>query len=81
MPLTKPLSEVYFLQNANVDYQMNNVLWLSTEQAEVDYFLSKAKFHFENCRAINNDGDTWEVTVPLAQGSTLDDYYNCNYMM
>lgn len=81
MPLTKPLSEVYFLQNANVDYQMNNVLWLSTEQAEVDYFLSMAKFHFENCRAINNVGDTWEVTVPLAQGSTLDDYYNCNYMM
>lgn len=81
MALTKPLSEVYFLQNANVDYQMNNVLWLSTEQAEVDYFLSKAKFHFDNCRAINNDGNTWEVTVPLAQGSTLDDYYNCNYMM
>lgn len=81
MPLMKPLSEVYFLQNANVDYQMNNVLWLSTEQAEVDYFLSKAKFHFENCRAINNDGDAWEVTVPLAQGHTLDDYYNCNYMM
>lgn len=81
MALTKPLTEVYFLQNANVDYQMNNVLWLSSEQAEVDYFLSKAKFHFSNCRAINNDGDNWEVTVPLAEGSTLDDYYNCNYMM
>lgn len=81
MPLIKPMTDVHFLSNAPVDYQMNNVLWLASEQAEVDYFLTKSKFHFDNCRAVNNDGDPWEITVPLTDGVTLDDYYNCNYLM
>jgi hypothetical protein len=81
MPLIKPMTDVHFLSNAPVDYQMNNVLWLSSEQEEANFFLSKTKFSFDNCRAVNNDGDPWEITVPLTDGSTLDDYYNCNYLM
>lgn len=81
MPLIKPMTDVHFLSNAPVDYQMNNVLWLSSEQEEATFFLSKTKFSFDNCRAVNNDGDPWEITVPLTDGSTLDDYYNCNYLM
>lgn len=81
MPLIKPMTDVHFLSNAPVDYQMNNVLWLASEQEEANFFLSKTKFSFDNCRAVNNDGDPWEITVPLTNGSTLDDYYNCNYLM
>lgn len=81
MPLIKPMTDVHFLSNAPVDYQMNNVLWLASEQEEATFFLSKTKFSFDNCRAVNNDGDPWEITVPLTDGSTLDDYYNCNYLM
>lgn len=81
MPLIKPMTDVHFLSNAPVDYQMNNVLWLASEQEEANFFLSKTKFSFDNCRAVNNDGDPWEITVPLTDGSTLDDYYNCNYLM
>lgn len=81
MPLIKPMTDVHFLENAPVDYQMNNVLWLATEQTEVDFFLSKTKFQFDDCRAVNNSGDPWEITVPLTNGATLDDYYNCNYIM
>lgn len=81
MPLIKPITDVHFLSNAPVDYQMNNVLWLASEQEEANFFLSKTKFSFDNCRAVNNDGDPWEITVPLTDGSTLDDYYNCNYLM
>lgn len=81
MPLIKPMTDVHFLSNAPVDYQMNNVLWLASEQEEANFFLSKTKFSFDSCRAVNNDGDPWEITVPLTDGSTLDDYYNCNYLM
>lgn len=81
MPLIKPMTDVHFLSNAPVDYQMNNVLWLASEQEEANFFLSKTKFSFDNCRAVNNDRDPWEITVPLTDGSTLDDYYNCNYLM
>lgn len=81
MPLIKPMTDVHFLSNAPVDYQMNNVLWLASEQEEANFFLSKTKFSFDNCRAVNNDGDPWGITVPLTDGSTLDDYYNCNYLM
>lgn len=81
MPLIKPMTDVHFLSNAPVDYQMNNVIWLASEQEEANFFLSKTKFSFDNCRAVNNDGDPWEITVPLTDGSTLDDYYNCNYLM
>lgn len=81
MPLIKPMTDVHFLSNAPVDYQMNNVLWLASEQEEANFFLSKTKFSFDNCRAVNNNGDPWEITVPLTDGSTLDDYYNCNYLM
>lgn len=81
MPLIKPMTDVHFLSNAPVDYQMNNVLWLASEQEEANFFMSKTKFSFDNCRAVNNDGDPWEITVPLTDGSTLDDYYNCNYLM
>lgn len=81
MPLIKPMTDVHFLSNAPVDYQMNNVLWLASEEEESTFFLSKTKFSFDNCRAVNNDGDPWEITVPLTDGSTLDDYYNCNYLM
>lgn len=81
MPLIRPMTDVHFLSNAPVDYQMNNVLWLASEQEEANFFLSKTKFSFDNCRAVNNDGDPWEITVPLTDGSTLDDYYNCNYLM
>lgn len=81
MPLIKPMTDVHFLSNAPVDYQMNNVLWLASEQEEAAFFLSKTKFSFDNCRAVNNDRDPWEITVPLTDGSTLDDYYNCNYLM
>lgn len=81
MPLIKPMTDVHFLSNAPVDYQMNNVLWLASEKEEANFFLSKTKFSFDNCRAVNNDGDPWEITVPLTDGSTLDDYYNCNYLM
>lgn len=81
MPLIRPMTDVHFLSNAPVDYQMNNVLWLASEQEEANFFLSKTKFSFDNCRAVNNNGDPWEITVPLTDGSTLDDYYNCNYLM